>query len=224
MLHDLTRADANIQSSSQSETAIERLGRVGDAEIESTAAIHYEVCKNNLLWRMNEDGKVRLCIPSSCRGHILKIIHDELVHPGTAQCWEFAQKHYFWPTIWKDIKQYCRCCRFCQLVKTDTSKKPGLLRPVETPLPLHTLCIDFVEGLPASRGCDSLATVTEKFTKVVALIPCKKSTSAMEFAKLFFGKIYPMWGVPEKIISDRDRRFTSTFWRTLFPSDCARDC
>jgi len=71
-------------------------------------------------------------------------------------------------------------------------KKPRSLRPVETLLPLHTLCIDFVEGLPAVRGCDSLAIVTEKFTKAVALIPCKNSTSAVEFAKLFFGKIYPM--------------------------------
>jgi len=115
----------------------------------------------------------------------------------------------------KNIKQYCRSCRFCQLVKTNTSKKPGSLHLVETPPPLYTLCIDFVETLPASRGCNSLATVTEKFTKAVALISCKKSTSTMEFAKLFFKRIYPMWGMPEKIISDRDRRFTSTFRRTL---------
>jgi len=55
----------------------------------------YEICENNLLWKMGEDRKVRLCIPELYRGDILKIIHDELVHPRAARCWEFAQKHYF---------------------------------------------------------------------------------------------------------------------------------
>jgi len=101
------------------------------------------------------------------------------------------------------------------MVKTGMAKKPGELNPIPIPPPLHTVCIDFVEALLVSQGCDSLATIIEKFTRAVMLIPCKKSTNAKEFAKLVFYKVYPVWGVPQRIISDWDRRFVSAFWRTL---------
>lgn len=169
---------------------------------------------SGILWRKT-DSSVILCIPFAKRLEILQVVHDELVHPGSARAFQHAKGRFFWPGMRKDIDIYCRLCHACQLVKTDTSKKPGKLNPISTPPPLHTLCIDFIEAMPPSRGCNSLATITDKFTKAIALISCKKSTTASEFASLFFKRIYPVWGVPEKIISDRDRRFVSAFWRTL---------
>jgi len=134
---------------------------------------------------------------------------------ATARAYEFAKTRYLWPSMRKDIITYCRSCRLCQVVKTDNAKKPGNLNPIATPPPLQTICIDVVGALPISRRCDSLATVTEKFTKAVILIPCKKTPTAEEFAKLFFKRVYPMWGVPQRMIIGRDRRFVSSFWKTL---------
>ena len=115
------------------------------------------------------------------------------------------------------MRSYCRSCHSYQVCKTDTSKKPGYLEPIAIPPgPFHTICIDFIEGLPTAPGSfNSIATVTEKFSKAIRLRPCKKSDSGDAFVKRFFHHVYPLWGVPSCIISDRDRRFVSSLWSTL---------
>jgi len=52
-------------------------------------------------------------------------------------------------------------------------------------------------------------------TKVVILVPCQETIDAEGVAKLFKDRIFPFVGLPKKIISDRDPRFTSAFFREL---------
>lgn len=118
----------------------------------------------------------------------------------------------------KDIRSYYRTYHLCQVCKTDTSKKPGCLQPIPILFcPFYTICVDFIVGLPmAPGGLNSIAIVTDKFSKAVRLLPCKKFAALGEaFAKRFFHHIYPVWGAPNRLISDRDRPFVSTFWSTL---------
>lgn len=207
-----------IEIPDTSEAVREQLGRVYQENPTSDNAVeslwNFRICDKNLLWRTNGTTE-HLCVPTVRRVLVLKIIHDELGHPGAARALSRAIQDFWWPFMRCDIDLYCRSCHFSQMVKTDTSKKPGKLNPIKIPPPLHTLCIDFVEALPPSKGFDSLAMITDKFTKSICLIPCRKSTTAEAFAVMFFRRVYPIWGVPEKIISDRDRRFVSTFWKTL---------
>jgi transposase InsO family protein len=48
------------------------------------------------------------------------------------------------------------------------------------------------------------------------LIPTTTRSSAVETAQLFFQHIVRLHGIPRLLISDRDVRFTSRFWRELF--------
>jgi transposase InsO family protein len=60
-----------------------------------------------------------------------------------------------------------------------------------------------------------LLTITDKFSKAIKLIACKTTTSAEDTAHLYLEYAYITFGLPAKIISDRDPRFTSKFWSTL---------
>jgi hypothetical protein len=79
--------------------------------------------------------------------------------------------------------------------------------------------MDFIVKLPQTpRGYDTVFTVVDLLTKQVHFIPMKESSSARDVAALFFNNIVRHHGLPKAIVSDRDRRFVSQFWQTLFQS------
>jgi hypothetical protein len=77
--------------------------------------------------------------------------------------------------------------------------------------------MDLIVALPKTRtGYDSIFTVVDRLTKMVHFIPTTSNVTTPELAKLFFNNIVRYHGLPSAIISDRDPKFTSNFWRSLF--------
>ena len=78
------------------------------------------------------------------------------------------------------------------------------------------VAIDFVVGMPVKDGYDTILTVVDKATKMCHFVPCSEKISAKEVAQLYWQEIGRLHGIPSAIISDRDVRFTSRFWRELW--------
>ena len=79
--------------------------------------------------------------------------------------------------------------------------------------------MDFITALPKVAGnFDSIFVVVDRLTKIAHLIPTRTTASASDIAQLFVREIVRLHGIPARIISDRDAKFTSKFWTDMFHS------
>ncbi|KAH9724609.1 Endonuclease [Citrus sinensis] len=109
-------------------------------------------------------------------------------HFGIAKTLDVLKEHFFWPHMKHDVERICEKCITCKHAKSRVLPH-GLYNPLPLPSePWVDISMDFVLGLPRSkRGNDSIFVVVDR-----------------------------LHGVPRSIVSDRDAKFLSHFWKTLW--------
>ncbi|XP_056853604.1 uncharacterized protein LOC130502881 [Raphanus sativus] len=190
--------------------------------------IKYKKGKENIvadaLSRRYNDGFLffenRLCVPnSSLRDLFVKEAHAGGLggHFGVAKTLNVMQDHFYWPHMRRDVEKACERCVPCKQAKSKVQNH-GLYTPLPIPLhPWHDISMDFVVGLPRTKtGKDSVFVVVDRFSKMAHFIPCHKTDDAVNVANMFFKEIVRLHGMPKTIVSDRDTKFLSFFWKTLW--------
>ncbi|KAJ0865931.1 putative nucleotidyltransferase, Ribonuclease H [Helianthus annuus] len=128
-----------------------------------------------------------------------------------------SPRSVFWPKISREVSKILKRCRICHIAKTHHTNQ-GLYTPLPAPVrPWEDVSIDFVMGLPLTqRKKDSIMVVVDRFSKMAHFLPCVKTYDASQVAHLYFAEIVRLHDVPKTITSDRDVKFISHFWCTLW--------
>jgi hypothetical protein len=136
-------------------------------------------------------------------------------HPGINCSIQLTSQHYWWPKICQDVHDYVKGCANCQQNKINTHPIRAPLQPIYPKpevLPFETIALDFITKLPESEGSDSILTIVDHdYTKAAIFIPCQEEITAEETAGLYVRHVFTRYGLPSRIISNRDPRFASKF-------------
>jgi hypothetical protein len=205
-------------------TATSLLDRVLDHQGQSRQGMmewksEHTLVEQNGVW--TKGGKI--VVPDNlllCR-EIYEEVHASPLagHPGIQKTVSITTQQFWWPEMKQDLTEYVKGCGTCQATKPSRFKHGTPLFPI-TPdpvvQPFSTIVLDFIVDLPKSDRFDSILTVTDHdVSKAAFFIPCHKTATGEHIAKLYATHIFPHFGVPRKVISDRDTRFTSHFSQEL---------
>ena len=181
-------------------------------------AKHFELAEQRLYLKEGQ----RLCVPKdkTLRTTILQEAHDSQTagHFSIDKTYENVTKDFYWPKMSNDIKRYVSTCDSCQRNKASNQQTAGLLQTLDTPTRRwEQITMDFITHLPVTKnGNDSIVVFVDRLSKRAHFRALHSTATAPEIAKLFFTTIFVNHGLLTTIISDRDAKFTSRFWKALF--------
>ncbi|KAL0546427.1 hypothetical protein IC582_016335 [Cucumis melo] len=138
----------------------------------------------------------RLCVPSdsAVKTELLSEAHSSpfSMHPGCTKMYQDLKRVYWWRNMKREVTEFVSRCLVCQ-VKAPRQKPAGLLQPLSI----------------------SEWKWENVLTKSAHFVPGKSTYTASKWAQLYMSEIVRLHGVPVSIVSDRDARFTSKFWKGL---------
>jgi Integrase zinc binding domain/Chromo (CHRromatin Organisation MOdifier) domain len=168
------------------------------------------------------DGHGKIVVPddAAVRQAIISEHHDTpfSAHQGVQRTYKAISSRYWWKGLKAAVHAYVGVCHSCQQMKPGNTAPAGLLQPLPIPdRPWASISVDFITGLPPSgeQKFDTITVFVDRLTKMVHYVPCHVKLSAENFADLFVQNIFRLHGLPLQIVSDRDPRFTSQFWREV---------
>ena len=176
---------------------------------------HYTLTKGIIYFK----SRIWVGNATSIQQQILFALHASAVggHSGYEATYHRVKRLFAWPQLKQSVKEFVAQCTVCQQAKTERVASPGLLSPL--PIPdgsWKTITMDFIEGLPRSNSFNCIIMVVDKFTKYANFLPLSHPYTALQVAVVFMNNVFKLHGLPQAIVSDRDKIFTSNLWRELF--------
>ncbi|GJS41316.1 putative reverse transcriptase domain-containing protein [Tanacetum coccineum] len=128
-----------------------------------------------------------------CFGDLRNLIMHEShkskysIHPGSDKMYQDLKKLYWWPNMKAEIATYW-----------------------------ENITMDFITKLPkTSPGQDAIWVIVDRLTKSAHFLPMKETDSMEKLIRQYLKEVVSRHGVPVLIISARDSKFTSHFWKSL---------
>jgi Integrase zinc binding domain/Integrase core domain len=192
--------------------------------MEEWTGIYPIECINNpdkLFWRDTKGQRLVIPPDQGLKCELMNIWHEGTIngHPGQDETLWRINKEYFWPGAKTWITEYIKGCATCQQNKNLTHRIKTPMFRIPSPIsakPFSHITMDLIMGLPKSKGHNTiLTTVDHGCSRAAIFLPCSTTITGASITQLYLEHLFRWFGLPQKIISDRDPHFTSHFVREL---------
>ncbi|CAM8876911.1 unnamed protein product [Rhodiola kirilowii] len=201
--------EASYESDASAQQLIRELG------IAPNSHVNYKFQNGVLRYK----GRLYVGNSGGLRDEIIHQFHDAPIggHSGRLVTYKKVNHHFYWPGLKTQVVDYVARCDTCQRCKGEHVATPGLLEPLPIPQGVwKDIAMDFVDGLPKSKGKYVILVVVDRFSKYGHFIALSHPYTAIQVAHNLLDNVFKLHGLPETIVSDRDKIFTNNVWRELF--------
>jgi hypothetical protein len=141
--------------------------------------------------------------------------HPTASHPGRDETICRVKQHRQWQGMNAWITDYVKGCATCQQNKiiTHKTRTPAYCIPTtDHAFPFQQVAMDLIMGLPTCNEKDAILTIIDHgCSRAAVFLPCTMTITGAGIAQLYLDNVYWWFGLPTKVISDCDPRFTSHF-------------
>ncbi len=151
----------------------------------------------------------------------MTLVHDHPTagHPGRDKTIQKAAQIHSWIGMHQWISNYVKGCANCQQNKIITHRKKLPLYHIttnENTLLFQQIAMDLITGLPQQHGYNAILTIVDHgCSRAAIFLPCTNTITGPGIVQLYLDHIYQWFGLPSKMISNRDPRFMSHFGKAL---------
>lgn len=183
--------------------------------VDPTAEPHFTMDNGLLKYK----GRIWVGANAGLQTKLIEAFHASPIggHYGLHASYQRVKKLFHWNGIKQAVTEFVQQCQVCQQAKHENCKYPGLLTPLKVPNGAwEDISMDFIEGLPKSKGFTVILVIVDRYTKYSHFIPLKHPFTAATVVELFLNNVVKLHSMPLTITLDRDKKFTSKFWSELF--------
>lgn len=169
-------------------------------------------------WRPDAHTEVeQIVLPKQCRRTVLELAHSIPMggHLGKKKTTSRIQQRFYWPTIHRDVADFCRSCEVCQKFRRQQKTKAPMMPLPVIAEPFQRIAMDIVGPLPRSRsGNRYVLVVCDYATRYPEAVPMKTIDAGAVAEDLI--KIFSRVGLPKEILTDQGSNFQSELLAELY--------
>ncbi|KAK7912922.1 hypothetical protein WMY93_013133 [Mugilogobius chulae] len=166
--------------------------------------------EGGVLFSVQDDYK-RLVVPATCRPLVLHLAHSIpwAGHLGRHKTYLRISSRFYWPSMYKDVQQYCATCPTCQKICVPRKSDRALLQPLPViSTPFRRIAMDIVGPLVrSSGGYEYILVVSDYATRFPEAFPLRTITAPAVLRALV--QLFSRVGIPDEILTDQGTNFTS---------------
>jgi hypothetical protein len=169
---------------------------------------------NSVLFRINYDGVLIICLEREDTYKVLKEIHDGPAgghFAGNTTAHKILGADYYWPTLFKDALTHARNCKTCQMSTGREKREAVPLQPMVVSRPFKQWGLDSIrEIIPSSsKQHRYILTATDYFTKWAGAVPLThvNKNVVIQFIEK---QLITRFGMPSVLVFDNSAYFSST--------------